>query len=152
MSYNPIIYHGQDGDNVVVGSGGEMKVESGGVFLVESGGKIRRPAALVSTATTSTTIPADGLTVLKSTKTKKAVTLAAPAGGERKVIYATNASATGYMDVYSGSATRTFDGTHTILRFKKNDNYVILDALTTARWIGKTWSTDGSTALLSTST
>ena len=152
MSYNADIYHAQGGDNVVVASGGEIDVESGGKIQIASGGSLEGPAALVSTATTSTTIPAYGVTVLKSTLTAKTVTLATPVGGERKVIYATNASATGFMKVHSGSSNRTFDGSNWILVFKKANTHVILDALSTLRWIESYRSIADGTALTSTDT
>jgi hypothetical protein len=150
-TYQPKVYHKQGGDEFVVAasgqltvessgeleveSGGLLEVNSGGTLEVESGGKFTVPAALVSTATTSTGIPASGISVLKSTKTVKTLTLATPVAGEHKVLYALNASATGYVQVYSGNSGRTFDGTNTIFQFKKAGERVMLDAYTTARWL-----------------
>ena len=153
MSYNADIYHAQGADNVVVASGGEIDIESGGKIQIASGGSLEAPTASISTATTSTTIPAYGLTVVKTTKTVKSVTLDAPAGGERKVIYATNADDTGYFQVHSGTSNITFDGSNWILQFMKDDQSVILDALSTARWVLSYDSDTGSdTSINKTST
>ena len=141
---------------VEVKSGGEIEVESGGILDIQTGAQFTIPSEVLSTATTGGALQRDGVSVIKSTRTADAFTLAAPlAAGVSKTIVCSGASATGFITVTCGTG-QTFDGTNYIYKFLKASltapSVVQLVASATNRWyeVYRTYA-DG-TALASTST
>ena len=143
------------GSFVDVATGGTLTVASGGIVQFESGSKIQEMVETKTTASTGTVLNRSGLTVVKSTKTAKTLTMAAPVAGETKKIVCTSASATGFVFVKMPS-TVTIDGTNWAYKFKKGSEtaptVVCLQAISATRWIETYRSVADGTALTSTST
>jgi len=103
MSYQPLVYRKQGGDELVVASGGKITVESGGQII----------EGAVASGTTTANLPAGGvsLVVAQTSGTgTNTYTLAAPVPGLQKWITATaitNAS-TDHVTVIGPTTTTLF--------------------------------------------
>lgn len=106
-TYQPKVYFDQGGNRLNVVSGGSLSMESGSTLTVAgsmtTSGTFIRPT---ETGSTGTAFVNYGITRFGSTAPTKTFTMAAPAAGVEKILFCTQAAATGECWVDCGSGVQ----------------------------------------------
>lgn len=127
-SYQPGVYREHGGDALVVKSSGSITVESSGTLKIGA----------VATATTSATMPANGLDIIVGGTTATGAnvfTLAAPVVGQLKLLSCTTANSSDVARVKGTSTGITFGagGAKPFLNFTEAGTALLIGN-TTANW------------------
>jgi len=150
-SYNASVYTKQGSTELVVDSSGVLTLEgtlnSTGTITVSAGGTLSVAGTIslttagvlkhsVVSETTAANLSESGVSVVSSTGTKELYTIDTPAAGVTKYIYCDSASATGFVNVYTGATSITFGETtdNHYLKFNAAEEAVSLVGISATKW------------------
>ena len=152
---------------VTIASGGTIAIDgtltSTGTLTVSAAGTLSVAGTLslttagvfkhsVVSETTAANLSESGVSVLSSTGTKELYTIDTPAAGVTKYLYCDSASATGFVNVYTGATSITFGETtdNHYLKFNAAEEAVVIVGLSATKW--GILSNVGSVAVTTSST